>query len=123
MAVKLMDAMARAVCWTAGLFEGLVSGKTGQPPVGRRRLTSADRLDELRGMLLGRDRRQVMRLLGVPPTACVGFGVSVVTNGKPVTFLHAPTWYYPFDTTRRQAIAIEFSADRARDVAFIGELD
>jgi outer membrane protein assembly factor BamE (lipoprotein component of BamABCDE complex) len=123
MAVKLMNAMARAVCWTAGLFEGLVSGKAGQPPVGRGRLTTSDRLDELRAMLLGRDRRQVMRLLGVPPTACVGFGVSVVTNGKPVTFLHAPTWYYPFDTNRRQAIAIQFSADRARGIEFIGELE
>jgi len=122
MAVNLMNAMARAVCWTAGLFEGLVHGVTGQPPE-YRRLTTADRLEELRGLLLGRDRRQVMRLLGVPPTACVGFGVSVVTNGKPVTFLHAPTWYYPFDTNRRQAIAIQFSADRARGIEFIGELE
>ena len=122
MAVKLMNAMARAVCWTAGLFEGLVNGVTGRPPE-YRRMTTVDRLEELRGLLLGRDRRQVMRLLGVPPTACVGFGVSVVTNGKPVTFLHAPTWYYPFDTNRRQAIAIQFSADRARGIEFIGELE
>jgi hypothetical protein len=122
MAVKLMNAMARAVCWTAGLFEGMVSGMTGPPPA-RGRLTATDRLEELRAMLLGRDRRQVMRMLGVPPTACVGFGVSVVTNGKPVTFLHAPTWYYPFDANRRQAIAIQFSADRARGIEFIGELE
>jgi hypothetical protein len=80
MAVNLMDAMARAVCWTAGLVEGLVNGATGMQ-LDRGRLSAADRLDELRSQLLGRDRKQVMRLLGVPPTACVGFGVSVVTNG------------------------------------------
>jgi outer membrane protein assembly factor BamE (lipoprotein component of BamABCDE complex) len=122
MAVNLMDAMARAVCWTAGLVEGLVNGATGMQ-LDRGRLTAADRLDELRSQLLGRDRKQVMRLLGVPPTACVGFGVCVVTNGKPVTFLHAPTWYYPFDTNHRQAIAIQFTADRARGIEFIGELE
>jgi hypothetical protein len=122
MTVNLMGAMTRAVCWTAGLVEGLVAGATGMPPEHRCH-SAADRFAELRSMLLGRDRKQIMRLLGAPPTASVGFGVSIVTRGKPLTFLHAPTWYYPFDANRRQAIAIQFTANRARGIDFIGELD
>ena len=47
--------------------------------------------------------------------------MAVVQQGDgPVTFWHATTWYYPFDPSRRQAIAIRFVADRARAVEFIG---
>ena len=37
-----------------------------------------------------------------------------------MTFWQASTWYYPFDHSRQQAIAIRFDGDRARGVDFIG---
>jgi hypothetical protein len=122
MTLNFVHAVTRAVCWSAGLIEGLVSGLTDRRPISplRRSSLGGGPFPELRAALLGRHRRQIMRALGAPPTASVGFGVSVVTGGVPLTFWHAPTWYYPFDTSRRQAIAIRFVGDRAQDVDFIG---
>ncbi|MDB5319811.1 MAG: hypothetical protein JWN40_1442 [Phycisphaerales bacterium] len=118
MPLNFVDAVTRAVCWSAGLVEGLVSGLLEGGSM--RRAVAGGPFPELRAALLGRDRRQIMRALGAPPTATVGFGVSVVTGGAPLTFWQAPTWYYPFDPGRRQAIAIRFVGDRAQGVDFIG---
>src|SRR3954454_14516380 len=75
----MMNALTRAVCWTAGLVEGLVSGLVqGSSP--RRRSLVPHRnapFGELRAALLGRNRKQIARVLGEPPTASVGFGVTV----------------------------------------------
>jgi hypothetical protein len=118
----MMNALTRAVCWTAGLVEGLMAGLVqGAPRRGRgSRSRRGDRpFGELRAALLGRHRRQIARVLGEPPTATLGFGAAV-TGAKPVTFWQASTWYYPFDHTRQQAIAIRFVRDRAKGVDFIG---
>jgi hypothetical protein len=124
MTLDVVDAVTRAVCWTAGMVEGVMSGLVGGRG-GRYEAVRGGvegRFYELRGMLMGKTRRQIVRALGAPPTASVGFGVSVVTGGAPLTFMHAPTWYYPFDADRQQAIAIKFVGDRARGVEFIGGL-
>jgi len=116
--------MTRAICWTAGLVEGMVTGVMGRRWDDQRRSLGGggalDPFGELRAALLGRDRRQIIRALGAPPTASVGFGISIITGGAAPTFWQAPTWYYPFDDARRQAIAIRFVGNRARDVDFIG---
>jgi hypothetical protein len=123
----VVEAMTRAICWTAGLVEGMVAGVMGTRWDDQRQSTGGggggaiDPFGELRAALLGRDRRQIIRALGAPPTASVGFGVSVITAADAApTFWQAPTWYYPFDDARRQAIAIRFVGNRARDVDFIG---
>jgi hypothetical protein len=120
----MMNALTRAAYWTAGLVEGLMAGlvlgvpRRGLSLVSRR---GGDRsFGELRAALLGRHRKQIARVLGEPPTASVGSGVAVTGAKKPVTFWQASTWYYPFDHTRQQAIAIRFVGDRARGVDFIG---
>jgi hypothetical protein len=147
MTLDVVDAVTRAVCWTAGIVEGvvggLVNGRAGVSPKSHRTHdrhprrfaasaaaprptpTQSDaqrRFVELRATLLGKTRRQIVRALGAPPTASVGFGVSVVTGGAPLTFMHASTWYYPFDPGQQQAVAIRFVDDRARGVEFIGGL-
>ena len=135
MTMDVVDAVTRAVCWTAGIVEGVVGGfVTGRatltPNAHRhpRRFAAPrptgpqQRFVELRSMLMGKSRRHIARALGAPPTASVGFGVSVVTGGTPLTFMHASTWYYPFDAGQQQAIAIRFVGDRARAVEFIGGL-
>jgi hypothetical protein len=120
----VVEAMTRAICWTAGVVEGMVTGVMGRRWDSQPRSTGGGTVDpfgELRAALLGRDRRQIMRALGAPPTASVGFGVSVNTAADATpAFWQAPTWYYPFDHARRQAIAIRFVGNRALDVDFIG---
>ena len=125
MHVPVLSAFTKAVSWTAGVFEGLLRGLasssapssvTAALPV----LAVDEPFHEIRAALLGRHRRHIIRALGTPPTAGIGFGVSVA-GGAPVTFWHATTWYYPFDPGRRHAIAIRFVGDRARNVEFIGE--
>jgi hypothetical protein len=120
MTLNFVNAITRAVCWSAGLIEGLVSGLVDGGQSIRRTAIAEGPFADLRAALLGRNRHQIMRALGAPPTASVGFGVSVVTGGAPLTFWQAPTWYYPFDPSRRQAIAIRFVGDRAQGVDFIG---
>jgi hypothetical protein len=120
-AYVMVNALTRAVCWTAGFVEGLVAGLV-QGSSARRRSLVAHRgapFGELRAALLGRNRKQIARVLGEPPTASVGFGVTVA-GAKPMTFWQASTWYYPFDHSRQQAIAIRFVGDRAKGVDFIG---
>jgi hypothetical protein len=117
-AYVMMNALTRAVCWTAGFVEGLVAGLVPNRPT-RGTLHRDGPFGELRAALLGRNRKQIARVLGEPPTASVGFGVTVA-GAKPVTFWQASTWYYPFDHTRQQAIAIRFAGDRAKAVDFIG---
>jgi hypothetical protein len=130
MAVHVVDTLTKVVCYAAGVVEGLVVGLwTGRPvePVGGPLpvLGADEPLDEVRAALLGRSRRFIAKALGAPPTASVGFG-SVAAPGRkrkgkaPMTFWQATTWYYPFDAQRRQAIAIRFEANRARQVDFIG---
>jgi hypothetical protein len=118
----MMNALSRAVCWTAGLVEGLMTGLV-QSSATRRRYALPHRgqpFGELRAALLGRNRKQIARVLGEPPTASVGFGVTVAAGARPMTFWQASTWYYPFDHSRQQAIAIRFVGDRAKGVDFIG---
>ena len=82
-------------------------------------LLADGRLADVRSALLGRHRRNIMRALGAPPTACVGFG-QCVAGATPVTFWQAPTWYYPVSAHCRQAIAIQFQGNRARQIEVIG---
>jgi hypothetical protein len=122
MATQVVNVLSRAVCWTAGLFEGLVAGlagfrhgRGGELPL----LESDEPLADVRSALLGRNRRQIMRALGAPPTACVGFGVSVSPVARDA-FWQASTWYYPFDRLERMALAIRFVGDCAREIEFVG---
>lgn len=122
MGVAVLNVVSRAVFWTAGMFEGMITGMLGS-----RRAASIlpileldrDPCAELRIALMGRHRRQIVKVLGVPPTASMGFG-STVPHGRPLTYEIASTWYYPFDQRERRAIAIKFIGDRAREVEFIG---
>ncbi|HEY7118813.1 MAG TPA: hypothetical protein VH475_19650 [Tepidisphaeraceae bacterium] len=122
----MMNALTRAVCWTAGVVEGLVAGLLGRDGASGFESMPVIALDEpfgeLRAALLGRHRNQIARVLGEPPTASVGFGQSVAGAAAPATFWQASTWYYPFDHVRQQAIAIRFVGDRAREVDFIGAM-
>jgi hypothetical protein len=128
MALHVISAFTKAVSWTAGVVEGLFRGLASSSSTPSSRASSLPMLamdepfHELRTALLGRHRRHIIRALGTPPTAGIGFGVSVA-GGSPVTFWHATTWYYPFDPGRRQAIAIRFVRDRAKHVEFIGARD
>ena len=125
MATQVVNVLSRAVCWTAGLFGGFFAGLTG---IRHGRGAGGDRLPllesdepfaDVRSALLGRNRRQIMRALGAPPTACVGFGVSVSPVARDA-FWQASTWYYRFDQLERMALAIRFVGDRARQVEFVG---
>jgi len=124
MGVRVVDAMTRAICWTAGVVNGLVTGLRGhdiEAAWTRGGGNCGEPIGELRAALLGRHRRQIVRALGEPPTASIGFGISVRSCGAPpVTYWQAPTWYYPISAKRRQAIAIRFVGHRARGVDFIG---
>jgi hypothetical protein len=126
----MMNAFARAVFWTAGLVEGLVTSVLGPARGGRMggrfahdpavRTGGGEPFGELRLAIVGRTRAQIAAVLGVPPTASVGFGVSAGKPGRPPTYMDATTWYYPFDQRDQKAIAIRFVGRRAREVEFIG---
>jgi hypothetical protein len=130
----MMNAFARAIFWTAGLIDGLVmsvlgparGGRTGGRTGGRfaddaaARTGGGEPFAELRLAIVGRSRAQIAAVLGVPPTASVGFGVSAGKPGRPPTYMDATTWYYPFDQRDQKAIAIRFVGRRAREVEFIG---
>jgi hypothetical protein len=121
MAVYVMSSVTRALSWTAGVIEGMMSSVVGTPPPPRSLpvLMKTGRLADLRGALVGRNRRRIARALGAPPTACIGFG-TCVRGAAPVTYWQASTWYYPLDGNRRQAIAIQFDGNCAKRVEFIG---
>jgi hypothetical protein len=120
MGVGVINALTRAVCWTAGVVEGVMNGLVGRRGEQWLPILRADEpFGELRAAILGRDRRQIARVLGAPVTASVGLGF-VTQSAGPVTYWHASTWYYPYDPERREAIAIRFEGNRARAVDFIG---
>jgi hypothetical protein len=120
MAVYVMSSVTRALSWTAGVIEGMMSSVVGNPPPrSLPTLMKSGRLADLRSALVGRHRRRIARALGAPPTACIGFG-KCVRGSAPVTYWQASTWYYPLDTSRRQAIAIQFDGNCAKRVEFIG---
>ncbi|HYE19218.1 MAG TPA: hypothetical protein VEA69_12280 [Tepidisphaeraceae bacterium] len=126
----VMDAFARAVFWTAGLIDGLVTSVLGPARGGRVggrfaedapvRTGGGEPFAELRRAIVGRSRAQIAAVLGVPPTASVGFGVAAGKPGRPPTYMDATTWYYPFDQRDQKAIAIRFVGQRAREVEVIG---
>jgi hypothetical protein len=127
MAIELVNVLTRAAAWTAGVIEGLMTAVVGAadplPALGRS--VGPRGFNEVRLAIVGRNRRQIAKALGTPPTACVGFGTVVGggSGGKAadvVTFWQATTWYYPLDVERQQAIAIRFEGNRAREVDFIG---
>ena len=120
MAVYVMSTVTRALSWTAGVLEGMMSGVVGNAP--RRslpHLMANGRLADVREAIVGRHRRRIARALGAPPTACIGFG-KCVAGGSAVTYWQASTWYYPVEGARKQAIAIQFEGDHAGRVEFIG---
>lgn len=130
MAIELVNVLTRAAAWTAGVIEGLMTAVTGSvEPVPALRSSAGPRgFSEVRLAIVGRNRRQIAKALGTPPTACVGFGTVLGGGGggksgksaTAVTFWQATTWYYPLDVERQQAIAIRFEGNRAREVDFIG---
>jgi outer membrane protein assembly factor BamE (lipoprotein component of BamABCDE complex) len=104
-----------ALAYTAGVVGGVV-GLLATPakwkrvrPVGRRTSPIS-----FRQAIFGHTKRDVAVLLG-PPPAAAGAIVSA-----PPTFWNANTWYYPFDSRRQTAVAVQFSQDRVVRVEFIG---
>lgn len=75
-----------------------------QPP-------SREEMRPLRRAILGRTRGEVAALLG-PPPATSAQPLPASKRGK----WTAETWYYPLDTTRRRALAINFHNDRAHGI-------
>ena len=121
MATPVVNVLSKAVCWTAGLFAGITGLRPARGGAGRLPLLESGEAGDgdMRAALLGRHRRQIMRALGVPPTACVGWGVAVSPVARDA-FWHASTWYYPVNPAQRTAIAIRFERDLARHIEYIG---
>lgn len=110
MGVHVMYALNRAVCWTAGIVDGMAAMVTGA--FARERLQRGESLEPLRTALLGRHRRQIERALGTPPAVWDGMHA-------PRSHWEAMTWYYPCDEIEKRAIAIRFVNDRAQKVEVI----
>jgi hypothetical protein len=110
MGVHVIHALNRAVCWTAGIVDGMASMVTGA--FSRNRLQRGESLEPLRTALLGRHRSQIERVLGTPPAVWDGLHA-------PRSHWEAMTWYYPCDEIERRAIAIRFVNDRAQKVEVI----
>ena len=86
---------------------------------GPRGLRPRRSLSSLRTALLGRHKSAVAKALGPPRTATVGSPLAVgAAASEPPSFLVADTWYYALDARDRSAMAIQFEADRAREVEF-----
>jgi hypothetical protein len=113
MAIGVISALTRTVCWTAGMVEGAIDALK-RAIGGQHAFGNLNDPTPLRVALLGRHRRHIVRVFGTPPAACVG--QRGVDAGE---YWEATTWYYPFDESRREAIAIRFENDRARKVEFI----
>jgi len=85
---------------------------------GKHREREARSLVKLRAAIVGNDKDAIVKVLGPPPTTG-GYSIgSVVQSGQP-EYYRADTWYYPMDTVRQRAIAIEFSEGVARSAAII----
>ena len=68
----------------------------------------------LRGAIVGSAKGAVHAVFGPPRTAMVR------SAARPVgSFWHADTWYYPLDRATRQAMAIRFAGNVAREVDFV----
>jgi hypothetical protein len=114
MGVQVINALNRAVCWTSGMMDGMVTVVAGAFWRDRNRDAGlvARSLEPLRTALLGRHRRQIERALGTPPAVWDGLHA-------PRSHWEAMTWYYPCDEIEKRAIAIRFVNDRAQKVEVI----
>ncbi len=72
--------------------------------------------DELRHAIVGRGKTGIAAAYGVPRTA--GNRPSQITRSHDSNFWNSDTWYYPFDSRTRTALAIHFENGIARDVTF-----
>lgn len=100
--------LGRAVAWAAGFVAGFFQSLTG------RRGSSDER--SLRVSVIGRSRQELLHVLGPPPSVAVlrGAGLADVAS-----VWEADTWYYPYDSRRRLAVAISFARGVAREVQWV----
>jgi hypothetical protein len=78
-------------------------------------------LTSLRRALFGSNKRQVAATLGPPPAAAMAGTIATFAQQSP-QFWNADTWYYPFDPTRRSAVAVRFRRGRVNHVEFIDQV-
>ncbi len=116
-----------ALAYTAGLVGGFVGMVMGVSPLGRwgqlvsPRRRMRRRRGAFRGLcaaIFGSSKKEVAGVLGPPPAAAVGFAAPAPGAIDP-PYWEANTWYYPFDPTRRAAIAVLFDNDRVIRVELI----
>jgi hypothetical protein len=126
-AARPLRSWRQVVAFSAGLVAGLIGSliesiRTRHRP--RPLLSWPHRL-------FGYTKREVARLLGPPPAAAMG-QVDTTLPALPLplppppppppTFWQADTWYYPVDRRRRNAVAVQFDADRVVRVEVLGEV-
>jgi hypothetical protein len=80
-------------------------------------------LASLRRSIVGYNKREVAETLGPPPAAAMGVGgATPLAQQQSPQFWNADTWYYPFDPTRRSAVAVQFRRGRVNAVDFIAQV-
>ena len=122
-----------ALAYTAGFLRGWMGRGTsslkrsaqrrrrvGKLPGAGALATRAGGLSTLRRSIFGYNKREVAETLG-PPRAAAMVGSAPLAQPSP-RFWNADTWYYPFDPTRRSAVAVQFRRGRVNAVDFIAEL-
>ncbi|MCC6240213.1 MAG: hypothetical protein IT448_07955 [Phycisphaerales bacterium] len=60
--------------------------------------------------LIGQSKQEVLQKLGIPRSATAEHAICP-NNPNSALFWCATTWYYPFDTAQRTAMAIHFRRD------------
>jgi hypothetical protein len=121
-----------ALAYTAGFLRGwvgmLASPRWAQPTRRIKKLLGggaligrAGGLTSLRRSIAGYNKREVAATLGPPPAAAMG-GATPFGQQQSPQFWGADTWYYPFDPTRRSAVAVQFRRGRVNAVDFIAQI-
>lgn len=124
-----VGALGKAWAWTSGLINAFI-GSTIAPgrrasdfpihlSIGRRRRRPAARersLARLRWALMGNTKQSIATIFGPPITAVAA--APIIGCTEPI--YQADTWYYPLDSRRHMAIAIEFRRNAVSRVEFLG---
>ncbi len=92
--------------------------RTPRPRPVRRDLGRSTNESALDRLLVGRSKQEVHRKLGPPRNATLAGVAPAAPPGMPLFWL-ATTWYYPFDSARRTAMAIHFAGDIVRRIELI----
>jgi hypothetical protein len=102
--------VGNALAWTAGIVSGFAAAVLGRGS-GRGPVVAAVRGRGRRSRrwllrtVMGCSMRDVLVMLGPPPTTTVP---SASAQPGRAGYWNAKTWYYPWDTRARAAVAIRF---------------